>query len=36
MAAITSSDPCIAINGAGIAYREFSCDYPQLGKFYFE
>jgi hypothetical protein len=32
----TMSDPCIAINGAGVAYREFSCDYPQLGKFYFE
>jgi hypothetical protein len=32
----TMSDPCIAINGAGIAYREFSCDYPQLGRFYFE
>ena len=30
------SDPCIAINGAGIAYREFSCDYPQLEPFYFE
>jgi hypothetical protein len=32
----TVSDPCIGINGAGIAYREFSCEYPQLEPFYFE
>lgn len=28
------SDSCVAINGVGLAYREFSCIYPQL--FYFE
>lgn len=32
----TVLDPCVAINGDGIAYREFSCDYPQLQPFYFE
>ena len=32
----TVSDPCFGINGAGIAYREFSCEYPQLEPFYFE
>lgn len=32
----TVSDPCNGINGAGIAYREFSCEYPQLEPFYFE
>jgi len=31
-----TTDPCIAINGAGLAYREISCDYPQLEPFYFE
>lgn len=30
------SDQCAAVNGAGLAYREFSCDYPQLEPFYFE
>jgi len=30
------ADNCAAINGAGIAYREFSCEYPQLAPFYFD
>ena len=29
-------DECLAINGEGIEYREFSCMYPQLEPFYFE
>ena len=29
-------DPCVAVNGAGLVYREFSCDYPQLEPLYFE
>lgn len=33
---MSAADPCVAINGAGLAYREFSCDYPQLEPFYFE
>lgn len=28
-------DPCIAYNGEGIQYQEFSCIYPQLESFYF-
>lgn len=28
------TDPCVAINGDGIVYREFSCDYPLLEPFY--
>jgi hypothetical protein len=28
-------DPCLAFNGEGIAYREFSCIYPQLDSLYF-
>jgi len=27
-------DPCLAVNGAGVEYREFSCVYPQLEGFY--
>eukprot|EP00529_Nitzschia_sp_RCC80_P030553 CAMPEP_0113501942 /NCGR_PEP_ID=MMETSP0014_2-20120614/33252_1 /TAXON_ID=2857 /ORGANISM="Nitzschia sp." /LENGTH=292 /DNA_ID=CAMNT_0000396621 /DNA_START=44 /DNA_END=922 /DNA_ORIENTATION=- /assembly_acc=CAM_ASM_000159 len=30
------TDPCVAINGAGFTYREFSCVYPQVEPFYFE
>lgn len=33
---MSALDPCVAINGAGLAYREFSCDYPQLEPLYFE
>lgn len=33
---MSAIDPCVAINGAGLAYREFSCDYPQLEPLYFE
>jgi hypothetical protein len=29
-----ASDLCFAINGEGIAYREFSCEYPQLEPLY--
>lgn len=30
------SEKCVAFNMEGIAYREFSCEYPQLEPFYFE
>jgi len=30
------NDECIAVNGAGLAYREFSCDFPMLEPLYFE
>lgn len=30
-----NSDPCVAYNGEGIEYREFSCIYPTLDSFYF-
>jgi hypothetical protein len=30
------TDPCLAVNGAGIEYREFTCVYPTLAPFYFE
>ena len=29
------TDPCVAVNGAGIEYREFTCVYPALESFYF-
>ena len=29
------TDPCEGINGAGIAYKEFSCLYPQIEPLYF-
>lgn len=29
-------DPCLATNGYGVDYREFSCVYPALEPFYFE
>lgn len=29
------SDPCLALNGVGTYYREFSCMYPALEPFYF-
>lgn len=32
----TETDPCVAINGDRIEYREFSCDHPQLEPFYFK
>jgi hypothetical protein len=28
-------DPCLAVTGEGIEYREFSCLYPALNHFYF-
>lgn len=28
-------DPCLAFDGEGVAYREFSCIYPSLGNLYF-
>lgn len=31
-----SVDPCLAVNGAGIEYRELSCMYPQLDPYYLE
>jgi hypothetical protein len=31
-----TDDPCLAVNGAGIEYREFSCVYPALKPFYAE
>ena len=30
-----SSDPCLAVNGEGVTYREFSCQVPSLEPFYF-
>jgi len=35
MESAAETDPCVAITSAGIAYREFSCDYPQVEPFYF-
>jgi hypothetical protein len=34
MADTITADPCIAINGQGLEYREFSCVYPALERFY--
>eukprot|EP00522_Entomoneis_paludosa_P009680 CAMPEP_0172448440 /NCGR_PEP_ID=MMETSP1065-20121228/7464_1 /TAXON_ID=265537 /ORGANISM="Amphiprora paludosa, Strain CCMP125" /LENGTH=296 /DNA_ID=CAMNT_0013199941 /DNA_START=24 /DNA_END=914 /DNA_ORIENTATION=+ len=31
-----ATDPCLTINGNGIAFREFSCVYPTLGSTYFQ
>ena len=30
-----TADPCLALDGEGVAYREFSCIYPQLENIYF-
>jgi len=30
------TDACLAVNGAGIEYREFTCVYPALQSFYFD
>mmetsp|Transcript_4108 Transcript_4108/g.8484 ORF Transcript_4108/g.8484 Transcript_4108/m.8484 type:complete len:296 (-) Transcript_4108:217-1104(-) len=34
MSASDTTDPCLAVNGHDIAYREFSCVYPALDSFY--
>ena len=34
--ALGLSEGCVGINGEGIAYREFSCEYPLLEPLYFQ
>jgi hypothetical protein len=29
-------DPCYAVNGEGVEYREFSCQVPSLAPYYME
>lgn len=33
---VVRTEGCVAVNGAGIAYREFSCEYPQLEPLYLQ